>query len=181
MTPAAMSFGLDHISDCDVRHKRVLEVGSVNVNGSLGDHIASLRPRLFERTDIVCGPGVSRVVDVCNLVREFGLGSFDLIVTTEMMEHVADWRAAAINMMEVLTPGGVLVLTTRAPGFPRHGYPGDFWRFTAEDLRVIFSALDIEELIEDRADEGAFMRARRPCHLATAYGPPRSFNPHEVQ
>jgi len=44
--------------------------------------------------------------------------SFDLILCTEVLEHIADWRAALTSMAKLLTPGGTLVLSTPQPRSP---------------------------------------------------------------
>ncbi|MCW2933034.1 MAG: hypothetical protein JWM19_3996, partial [Actinomycetia bacterium] len=63
--------------------------------------------------------------------------------------------------------GGVLVLTTRSEGFPLHGYPEDWWRFSVEAMGAILQAagLDVERLEPDPdpASPGVFARARKPA------------------
>jgi hypothetical protein len=54
---------------------------------------------------------------------------------------------------------GVVVITTRSPGFPFHGYPHDYWRFTPGDFRAIFSDCDIEALEDDGTAPGVFLSA----------------------
>jgi hypothetical protein len=59
----------------------------------------------------------------------------------------------------------VLVLTTRGPGFPVHGYPDDHWRFTPDAMGQILKAagLDILRLEPDvAAHPGVFAKARKP-------------------
>jgi SAM-dependent methyltransferase len=89
-----------------------------------------------------------------------------VVISTEMLEHAADWQAAVRGMIEVLAPGGVLVLTTRSAGFPVHGYPEDHWRFPVESMRWI---LDVAGLLveqcepdPDPASPGVFAKARKP-------------------
>jgi ubiquinone/menaquinone biosynthesis C-methylase UbiE len=45
-------------------------------------------------------------------------GSFDLILCTEVLEHIPDWRAALASMAKLLSPGGALVLSTPQPRSP---------------------------------------------------------------
>jgi SAM-dependent methyltransferase len=44
--------------------------------------------------------------------------TFDLILCTEVLEHIADWRAALGSMARLLRPGGALVLSTPQPRSP---------------------------------------------------------------
>lgn len=57
-------------------------------------------------------------------------GPFDLILCTEVLEHVADWEGAWTNFSRLLAPGGKLIIT--CPFFyPLHEVPYDFYRPTA--------------------------------------------------
>jgi SAM-dependent methyltransferase len=49
--------------------------------------------------------------------------SFDVVVSCECMEHNPAWAATTTNMVRVLKPGGLLLLTCAAPGRPEHGTP----------------------------------------------------------
>ena len=142
---------------------RVLEVGAYDVNGSIGDLVRKGGAATYVGVDIVPGPGVDVVCDVQDLATHFGKDSFDVVVTTEMMEHVPDWRGAMANMKAVLRPGGTLLLTTRSRGCAFHGYPGDYWRYEPEDMREIFGDMQIEALERDRSGTpGIFVRASKP-------------------
>jgi SAM-dependent methyltransferase len=44
--------------------------------------------------------------------------SFDLILCTEVLEHIPEWRAALAAMARLLRPGGALVLSTPQPRSP---------------------------------------------------------------
>jgi SAM-dependent methyltransferase len=44
--------------------------------------------------------------------------SFDLILCTEVLEHIPDWRAALASLARLLRPGGALVLSTPQPRSP---------------------------------------------------------------
>jgi SAM-dependent methyltransferase len=67
---------------------------------------------------VVCGAGESL---------PFPDGSFDLVLSNEVLEHVLDDRAAVGEIVRILRPGGRLVLFC-----PNRGYPfethGIYWR-----------------------------------------------------
>jgi SAM-dependent methyltransferase len=107
----------------DVAGKSVIEVGSYDVNGTTRPFIGALGPSEYIGVDIAAGPGVDVVCNAESLAERFGAGRFDVLITTEMLEHVRDWRTVVNNLKDVLKPGGLIVITTRSPGFPMHGYP----------------------------------------------------------
>lgn len=59
---------------------------------------------------------------------------FDLILCTEVLEHVLDWPLAWSNLHRLLAPGGRLIITCPFI-YPLHEEPYDFWRPTPHALR----------------------------------------------
>ena len=160
---ACILFGFRSISASEVAGKRVLEIGSADRNGSLRPIIESYRPREYVGIDVEPGPGVDRVVEAGQIAQVFGEESFDLVVSTETLEHIRDWRGAISNIKRACKRGGVILLTTRSIGFPYHGYPYDFWRFEPEDVRAIFSDMDIVRMERDsELTPGVFAKIRKP-------------------
>lgn len=172
MHASALAFACSALTAEDVAGKVVLEAGALNVNGSVRPHVEALGPALYMGTDMRPGPGVDYAIaaeDLGALRAWAGIGEpvpYDVVISTEMLEHAADWQAAMRGMIDVLAPGGVLVLTTRSEGFPLHGYPDDHWRFSVEAMGAIVKAagLDVERLEADPlpGHPGVFVRARKP-------------------
>ncbi|HTX63080.1 MAG TPA: methyltransferase domain-containing protein [Acidimicrobiales bacterium] len=161
--PNCLRFVNESLSASDVGGRRVLEVGAYDVNGSPRAVIEAMGPASYLGVDIMDGPGVDEVCSVEGLLDRFGPEAFDVVVSTEMIEHVADWQGAVSNLKRVTAPEGVIVLTTRSKGFPLHDYPADYWRFEQEDMRVVFSDCAVEELESDAPeDPGVFVKARKP-------------------
>lgn len=132
----------------------------MNVNGSLRADIQAIGPRSYVGVDLGEGPGVDVVCPAEDLVARFGAESFDLVVCTEMLEHVREWRVVVDNLKRLVAPDGLLVITTRSKGFPYHEYPYDYWRFEQSDMRTIFADFAIEALESDGFMPGVFLRAR---------------------
>ncbi len=90
-----------------------------------GGHVTGLEYDLAR-----AGEAAQRSRNVVNAAGEhlpFGSEQFDLVLSHEVIEHVQDDRAAVVEMVRVLKPGGRIVLFC-----PNRGYPfethGIYWR-----------------------------------------------------
>lgn len=80
-------------------------------------------------------PDVDFVADIRDmaLVRS---GEYDLVLCSQVLEHIAEPDKAIRELIRVLRPGGKLVLTV--PFLSRlHEEPFDYFRFTEHGLRVL--------------------------------------------
>ena len=163
---ACIEFGLRVLAPEDVAGKSVIEVGALDVNGSLRSNVEALGPSSYVGVDLEMGTGVDRVCDATELISQFGGASVDLVLSTEMLEHVREWRAVISNMKNLLKPGGVLLITTRSKGYGYHGAPFDIWRYELPDMRAMFSDVDIEVLEDDPMHAGVFIKVRKPTEFS---------------
>lgn len=160
--PACIEFVAGQLLREDVAGARVLEVGSRDVNGSVRPVVEELGPESYLGVDIEAGAGVDEICNANQLVARYGPDSFDLVLSTELVEHVRDWRAAFGEMKRVLRPGGELLVTTRSRGFGVHGFPHDYWRYSPCDMRLIFADFELLTLKRDPLQAGVFVKARKP-------------------
>lgn len=118
MHPEAFAFVRDAVAQLgDLRGKAVLEIGSFNINGT----VRELFPRTdYTGIDVREGPGVDEVADGAT----YQGGPFDIVVSTEVLEHTPMADAIVLHAAELLAPGGYLVLTVAGPGREPHGVDG---------------------------------------------------------
>jgi len=160
---AVIEFFIENVERKEFENKRVLEVGSKYVNGSvrpLIEHFCS--PKEYVGVDVEPGKYVDLILPAEKLVEYFGPESFDIVIATELLEHVQNWRLAVSNLKDVLKHGGYIYITTRSRGFPFHAYPYDFWRYEIEDMRKIFGDFDIIRLTKDHEAPGVCLKAKKP-------------------
>jgi 2-polyprenyl-3-methyl-5-hydroxy-6-metoxy-1,4-benzoquinol methylase len=142
--------------------QEVVEVGAHDVNGTVRPIIEAHSPASYLGVDISAGAGVDLVSDVADLPRQFP-GGFDVVVTTEMLEHVEDWRAVFWSLAALTRIGGHLVLSTRSPGFPFHAFPIDCWRYPRETMVEILTAVgfEVDACLDDAEAPGVFALATK--------------------
>jgi len=159
---SVFEFFINSIDCAEFEGKDVLEVGSKYVNGSVRPLIEKFcKPNKYVGVDIENGKFVDFIVPAEKLVEFFGINKFDVVISTEMLEHVKDWRIVINNLKEVLKPGGIIYITTRSKGFGYHAYPYDFWRYEIEDIKKIFSDFEIL-ILEKDVEPGILLKAKKP-------------------
>jgi len=158
-----IEFFINNIKLEEFKGKRILEVGSKYVNGSVRPLIEKFAsPKEYIGIDIESGKYVDLVLPAEKLCIYFGEENFDVVISTELLEHVRDWRIVIENMKSVLKTNGYIYITTRSVGFPFHSYPFDFWRYEVDDMRRIFSDFKILNLQSDHEAPGVFLKAIKP-------------------
>lgn len=116
--------------------KRVLELGSLNVNGTARDAFQDAGE--YVGIDMREGPGVDVVMATKDIQGIDWFGKFDCIVATSFFEHDRDFWKTLHAVKMLLCPVGYFVLTVPTPDFPYHAEPKDYWRFTEDALRDVF-------------------------------------------
>lgn len=160
--PSCIVFGAINLKKEDVEGKKVIEIGSYDVNGSIRSIIESLNPAEYVGVDLEEGPGVDLVCSAEEVLNCFNEEAFDVVISTEMIEHVLDWKKVISNIKKICKPDGIILITTRSYGFPFHPSPTDYWRFEYEDMETIFSDCEILVLEKDQEFPGVFIKARKP-------------------
>lgn len=68
--------------------------------------------------------------------------SFDLVLSTQVLEHVPDPALYLSECRRVLKPGGHVVITTHGIMY-YHRDPEDYWRWTSDGLALLLTAADL--------------------------------------
>lgn len=123
---------------------RTLDIGAQN-----GPYAACFPNRVA--LDIRRGRGVQIIGDA----QALGIAgsTFDVVLCTEVLEHLPEPQRAIDEMFRVLKPGGMLLLTTRFL-FPIHDAPHDYYRFTKYGLRHLLRNFVIVDLQEETDSVG---------------------------
>jgi len=96
-------------------------------------------------TDVPFSQHDMSAVDVYSIAHAlpFGDAVFDIVLCTEMLEHVPDPEAVLSEIQRVLKPGGCLIMTTPFL-VPLHEEPYDFFRYTSHGLRHLCARASLE-------------------------------------
>jgi SAM-dependent methyltransferase len=98
--------------------------------------------RSYVKADMVRGPMVDRLLEPNGMTREAD-GSYDWVISTQVLEHVPDPMAYLRECERLLKPRGNLLLTTHGL-YPEHRCPFDFHRWTGDGLLAAIRALGME-------------------------------------
>ena len=124
--------------------KKVLDVGSYDVNGTL-------KPLFRDYTgiDIEKGPNVD-VVAKLGQPFPFDDQSFEVIVSSSCLEHDPAFWVTVKEMMRVA--GELIYINVPSAQF-YHAYPIDCWRFLADSMAALAELSDDWELVETYIDD----------------------------
>jgi SAM-dependent methyltransferase len=94
----------------------VIEIGSLNINGTVRDFFTHAN---YVGFDVGPGPCVDYAIPGQDV--KYPDNSFDVAITTECFEHAVEWPDIWRNMIRMLKPGGLIVMTCAGTGRPEHG------------------------------------------------------------
>lgn len=135
----------------------ILEVGSLDVNGSLRHHSPTVDR--YVGLDFSPGEGVDHVIT--NLepwpVED---SSFDLVIASSVLEHDPHFWDTFVEMVRKARPGGHIYLNAPSNGWV-HRYPLDCWRFYPDSASALvkwantqgFPVSLVESFTAQRADD----------------------------
>lgn len=130
-----------HLSFLKKQFRTVAENGdrsSVLDLGCGGMHYLRLLGRPGVRYLGVDQRGEDPKIRQADLESDFDLGRFELIICSEVLEHVFHYQRLIDNMYRHLAPGGILFISVPF-AHEVHGWAyNDYFRFTDQALRLLF-------------------------------------------
>ena len=105
----------EHLSN-DFAGKKILEVGSIDVNGSIRSYFQG---SLYLGVDLSEGPGVDLVCEGNKL--DHPDETYHLTVSCECFEHNPHWVETFLNMYRMTKNGGIVMFTCATKGRLEHG------------------------------------------------------------
>lgn len=94
---------------------KVLEVGSLDINGSVRSFFNGCQ---YIGLDVGMGKGVDIVCPIHEHIQPL---VYDVVITTEMLEHDKHWQSSLKQMYDNLKVGGILIFTCAGPTRQEHG------------------------------------------------------------
>lgn len=103
------------------RLRNVLEVGSHNINGSPRKYFWFCK---YTGVDLSKGKGVDIIADFTTATIELQKQlefEYDVVISTEMLEHCDRWQEALERMFLYLKDGGLMIITCASDDRLEHG------------------------------------------------------------
>jgi SAM-dependent methyltransferase len=145
---------------------RVADVGAADVNGC---YRPLFDAELWEYVGFDVGDAANVDVDVVDAeawqIPDALRGSFDVVISGQVLEHVRrPWRWIH-DVVSLVRPGG-LVWVCAPNTFQFHEYPIDCWRVWPDGLRALFEDAGLTEIACDRMAVDTYGTARKPEGVA---------------
>lgn len=137
---------------------RVLEIGALNINGSIRPLFAGAER--YCGIDVVPGPGVDVVASGATYQPDFVP---DCVVCCEVLEHTPDAERIVRHMVDLVAPGGSVIVTCASEGRAPHSAvdgmavrDGEFYRnVPAADLHGWLHEAGLTDItVQPRPDRG---------------------------
>lgn len=140
---AAMArFVTEHLDARRHEALRILDVGSMDVNGSYRT-LLDAPTWSYTGLDLAPGAGVDVIVDQPYTWSNLGRGSFDVVVSGQAFEHFEFPWVSMVEVARVLRPGGLACLIVPSGGY-EHRYPLDCWRYYPDGIAALARWADLE-------------------------------------
>lgn len=107
---------LKHFFPHFFRQKKVLEIGSLNINGTVRVFFEDCD---YTGIDIGAGPCVDQICQGEDFPA--AAGAFDVVISTEVFEHTENWDLIFLNMLRLVKRDGLVIFSCASHGRGQHG------------------------------------------------------------
>lgn len=128
-------------------YKKVLEIGSRNVNGSIREMFIDCD---YYGIDLDEGPDVDEVTDGTFFDRPNE--TFDVVCSTECFEHTENWHMIFLNMHRMTKDKGLVFFTCAGRGRGIHGvnkYDGGYNYYRNVEEKDFYQIFNIHQMFYD--------------------------------
>lgn len=133
----------------------VVEFGSKNINGSVRP---LFRDAEYVGVDVVPGRGVDVVADAADFIP---VVQPDCVISCEVLEHAENAQDIVTNAVDILSPGGMVIITCASDGRAPHsavdGGPlreGEFYRNVPPQMLLLWLEMAGAECVKVLHDAG---------------------------
>ena len=106
--------------------KDILRVGSNDLDSTLRLIAKTHNAAGYAGIDVELDPNGETPCRVEDLLGHLGPGSVDLLICSEVLQHVEDWRRVINLFKRIIRPFGCILITTRSLALPKQTSPRDF-------------------------------------------------------
>lgn len=122
-----MNFRKQYLEDRRDESLRILDVGSMDVNGCYRPIFDSPQWQ-YQGIDMEPGPNVNIVLGSPYKWTAVRSASADVVISGQAFEHIEYFWITMLEIARVMKPGGIGCIIAPSAG-PVHNFPGDCWRF----------------------------------------------------
>jgi len=129
----------------------ILDLGSLDVNGSYREYFEVFSSWAYQGMDTQSGKNVDIVLKDCYRWREIPSNGADVLISGQAFEHIEFFWITMLEIARVLKAGGLCSIIAPSGGF-EHRYPVDCWRFYPDGFSALarFARLNVLEVSTQR-------------------------------
>lgn len=138
MTPAILAKLAYYRDHYQIGTGSILEVGSCDINGS--PRSVFTHAKSYLGVDKGKGKGVDMTWDYTRYKSiDIEWGNFELVICCETIEHEPRFWKIIENLYLDCAPGGHIIISAPANGFPEHRHPVDCYRFMQDAFQCFYT------------------------------------------
>lgn len=142
----------ERVKEFDLDKGKVLDCGSLNVNGTCRDYFSSTD---YVGIDIREGQDVDIIMNAHKL--DFPDCEFDTVLCFNMLEHDPRPDCSLLEIYRVLKLGGRFLVAVPSVGYQHHDQPYDFWRVSDKGLKIWLILAGFSEVVTEEIRKLEFL------------------------